>query len=338
MDLAFQKNASDPKSREVVFIVGPTASGKSEIGLELANLLKTDIISADSQQVYRQLNIGTAKPTQKQQHRVKHHLIDVVDPDQPFSVGKFKKLGEAVIEGLLQKQKIPLVVGGTGLYLRVLTRGLWDGPAADWALRKKLQTKEKQGGEGTLHEYLSRVDPESAKRIHKKDLVKIIRALEVYTLSGKTLTHFQRNHRFSEKRYKVLLWGLNWSREALYRRIERRVDEMLDQGLVDEVQGLLRRNFDAELPSMRALGYRQVVPYIEGKITYQEMVRVLKRDTKRFAKRQLTWFRKEPGIHWIDLDPNTNPEKIARNLYNKICQHIQKGGSRTGLLERSIAC
>jgi tRNA dimethylallyltransferase len=182
------------------------------------------------------------------------------------------------------------------------------------------------------------VDPESAKRIHPRDCVKIIRALEVYTLSGKTLTQVRLNHGFMKGRYQSLLLGLQWDREQLYRRIEERVDKMLEKGLVGEVQGLIDSNPHGEMPSLRALGYRQVIPYLMGKITLEEMTRILKRDTKRFAKRQLTWFRREQGVRWIHLEEDSEPETIARQLYQIIQTYIQSNDPEVALVERSIAC
>ena len=326
------------KDRWVIFLVGPTASGKSEIAMALAPLLGADIISADSRQIYRGLDIGTAKPTLFQREVVNHHLIDVADPPETFSVGQYKKLAEQAIDRCHRNNRIPLVVGGTGLYIRVLKGGLWEGPGPDWKLREKFRQEEERGGEGTLHQKLFCVDPDSARRIHPRDCVKIIRALEVYTLSGKTLTQFQQNQRFGEHRYRSLLFGLHWNRKELYRRIEDRVEEMLKKGLVSEVQSLVDRNYHGGMSSMQALGYRQVIPYLMGKMTFQEMTQGLKRDTKRFAKRQLTWFRREQNIRWIQLDEGSDSETIARQLNRTIQMHIQSGGLDVALAERSIAC
>ena len=332
------KNSSFLKNRWLICLVGPTGSGKSDVALQLARMLQTDIISADSRQVYRQLNVGTAKPGTADRKRIKHHLIDVVDPNQAFNVGRYKKMADDVIEALYREGKVPFVVGGTGLYVRVLKGGLWNGPGPNWELRGRLQREEERCGEGTLHKRLSQLDRDSAQRIHPRDLVKIIRALEVYTLFGKPLTFFQRDHGFQEKRYKVFYFGLKRSREDLYQRIEQRVDGMIHKGLIEEVRGLVKWGCQPEMPSMQSLGYKQVLSFLRGDTGLDEMVRQLKRDTKRYAKRQMTWFNREEDIRWVKVEKGAYSEEIAENIFSAIKQQFVKINQPFPLEKRSLAC
>lgn len=333
-----QENNSLLKNRWLVCLVGPTGSGKSDVALHLAQMLQTDIVSADSRQVYRQLNIGTGKPDKADRKRVRHHLIDVVDPHDVFNVGIYKERADDVIEGLHREGKVPLVVGGTGLYVRILKGGLWNGPGPNWELRGRLQEEEKQYGEGTLHKRLRQLDPDSAERIHPRDLVKIIRALEVYTLLGKPLTVFQQDHRFQENRYRVCYFGLKRSREDLYQRIEQRVDGMINRGLIEEVRGLVKWGCHAAMPSMQSLGYKQVLSFLKGDTDLEEMVRVLKRDTKRYAKRQITWFNREEDIRWISIEKGAHSEEIAEDIYSEIKQEFMKINQPVLSEKRSMAC
>jgi tRNA dimethylallyltransferase len=333
-----QKDWQGPDGRWVVFIVGPTASGKSEVALEIAHALRSDIISADSRQVYRGLDIGTAKPAPRERSFVRHHLIDIVDPDQDFSAGHYKQLAEGVIEGLHREGKIPVVVGGTGLYVRVLRGGLCKGPGANWELRRRLQKEEEELGEGTLHRRLAQVDPESALRIHPRDRVKVIRALEVYTQVGRPLVQFHREHGFREGRYQVLLFGLKRERDDLRQRIEERVDEMIRRGLVEEVRGLLERGYHEGLSAMQGLGYRQVVCFLKGEISLEEMIRVLKRDTHRYGKRQMTWFKREENIHWFFMKRGSTSSEVVTEMLEEIKMTTHGGDHGVKIAERSAAC
>jgi tRNA dimethylallyltransferase len=291
--------------RTVIFLVGPTAVGKSAVAFELVQSLGTELISADSRQVYRGMDIGTAKPTPAERARVTHHLLDVVEPDQPFSAGQFRVLASAVIEKLHQQGRIPIVIGGTGLYVKLLAYGVWQGPpsatGADWDLRRRLRREEEIQGAGYLHHRLREIDPESAARIKPRDLSKIIRAIEVFEKTGRPLSAFHREHRFQERPYRAVMIGLRRSRPDLYRRIEERVDRMMKEGLVEEVRGLLSKGYSPDLSSMQGLGYRQIIGYLKKRYDLTEAVRLLKRDTKRYAKRQMTWFNRDPSIQWIDL-------------------------------------
>jgi tRNA dimethylallyltransferase len=285
-----------------VALLGPTGSGKSSLALELARRFKGEIISADSVQVYRGLDIGTAKPSPEDRRLIPHHLIDILDPDQGYSAALFREQADEVILGL-HKRKIPIfVVGGTGLYLKALTRGLFRGPAGDSKLRLALHKKAEMRGNEVLYRELQELDPEAASRIHPHDRFRITRALEVYSLGKKPISLFQKEHGFQENHYEVLKVGLQCERDELYRRIECRVDQMIERGWVDEVQTLLNRGYAPGLKSMRSLGYKNIVSYLSGGLTLEQAIILTKRDTRRYAKRQITWFKADPEIIWLPVN------------------------------------
>jgi len=282
-----------------VAIVGPTASGKSSLALELAKYFKGEIISADSVQVYRGLDIGTAKPSIEDRRLVVHHLVDILYPDQEYSAGLFRKQADVVIHELHRRQTPAFVVAGTGLYLKVLTHGLFQGPPGNLEFRLGLYKRAEVNGSESLHQELQRVDPEAAWRIHPNDEFRIIRALEVYRFSQKPISYFQKEHGFLEAPYEVLKVGLQCEREELYRRIEIRVEKMMEMGWVDEVRSVLNRGYAPNLKSLQSLGYKYIVSCLSGDIKINEAVRLIKRDTRRYAKRQITWFRADPEINWF---------------------------------------
>lgn len=300
--------------RPIIVLVGPTAVGKSQIAVRLAQILGTEVLTADSRQVYRGMDIGMDKPTLEERQGVPHRLMDLVNPDEPFNVGTYRRLALAEIERLYGEGRIPLVVGGTGLYVRALLRGLWEGPGADWGFRGRLEAQARLKGGDYLYQELTRRDPELAGRLHPHDHVKIIRALEVHHLLGQPLSAVQRRHGFADRPFAALLIGLARERQALYRRIEARVDAQLAKGLVDETRRLLAQGFGRHLGSMKGLGYRQIAGYVAGEYDYDEAVRRLKRDTRHFAKRQLTWFRKEPGMVWVTLEERESVETIVARI------------------------
>jgi len=300
----------------LVGIVGPTATGKTAVGIELAKLLDGEIISADSMAVYKGMDIGTAKPTPEERAAAKFHLIDVVYPDEEFSVAEFKRLAEEAIADILSRGRVPLLVGGTGLYVKAVTGGLnipTVGP--DRELRERLKAEAAEFGGEYLLERLRAVDPVTAARLHAKDLKRIIRALEVYALTGLPISHFHKRAGAAEAAYRAALFGLSVSRPALYKKVEDRVDQQIAAGLVEEVRGLLNRGYSPDLPSMKGLGYKQIAGYLLGDYDLQTAVYLLKRDTRRFAKRQLTWFRADPGIRWIDVEGRSAPE-VAAEIVN----------------------
>lgn len=289
------------KKISLVVLLGATASGKTEISLDWARKLGCEILSADSMQVYRYMDIGTAKPSKETRDLIPHHLIDVADPDETYSAARFQREADSAISDAHARGKWILVVGGTGLYLRALTRGLFPFTGRDPILRKSLQEKARKEGVGALYETLTQVDPEASKRIHPHDLFRIIRALEVFFLSGIPITEHHRRHTaLGRERYRTLYLGLERERRELFERIEKRIDQMASQGLLEEVQYLLRRGYSPQLPSMKALGYRHMVAYMEGLVSLQEAFETMKRDTKRFARRQLTWFKAMERICWFE--------------------------------------
>jgi len=307
--------------KPLVVLVGPTAVGKSHIAIPLAQALRTEILTADSRQVYRGMDIGMDKPPVEARGGVPHWLIDVVEPDQPFNVGEYRRLALAEITRLHQEGRVPLLVGGTGLYVRTVVRGLWDGPPADWAYRHRLVNLARLEGAEALYRQLAQVDPDLAARLHPRDEVKIIRGLETYHVTGRRLSELHREHAFAEKPFSTLLIGLTRDRQELYQRIDARVDEQLAHGLVEETRRLLAQGYDCRLGSMKGLGYRQIAGYLAGDSSYEEAVRLLKRDTRHFAKRQFTWFRKEPEIVWVQIQKSESTETVVSRLLAMV-QHF----------------
>ncbi|MDH4162033.1 MAG: tRNA (adenosine(37)-N6)-dimethylallyltransferase MiaA [Nitrospirota bacterium] len=307
---------SSPKP--ILIIAGPTAVGKTDASILLAREQDAEIVSADSMQVYRGMDIGTAKPAPEQRKLVYHHLIDVADPAQPYSVGDYYRDARAAIDAILKTGGTPIVVGGTGLYIRALMKGLFHGPPADLELRERLLSKEAENGEGTLYADLARLDPEAAIKIHPNDLRRTVRALEVFHIRDRKMSSLQQEHGFSDRPFAFRLLFLVRGRAELYSRIDRRVDAMIAGGLEDEVKGLMLKGYGRELVSMQALGYQHFMGYFNNKTGREETVELLKRDTRRFAKRQFTWFRREPEAVWIDIsgldDPNEIVSQIKKNI------------------------
>lgn len=301
--------------------VGPTASGKTAVGIELAKRLDGEIISADSMAVYKGMDIGTAKPTPQERAEAVFHLIDVVCPDEDFSAAEFQRLAEEAVKDILRRGKQPILVGGTGLYIRALI-GRLNIPAAapNRELRERLKAEAAQFGNETLLEKLRAVDPVTAGRLHPNDQKRIIRALEVHALTGVPISHFHATAGTTEVAYHVRLFGLTMSRHALYQNIERRVDDQIRAGLVEEVRALLDKGYSPDLPAMKGLGYKQIAGYLVGEYDLRTAIDLVKRDTRRFAKRQLTWFRAEPGIHWIDVE-NRNPSQTADEILSLVKRH-----------------
>jgi len=297
----------------LIVLVGPTASGKTEVALQLIGRFPLEIVSADSRQVYKFMDIGTGKPVEKD----RHHLIDVVDPAQDFTVADYRLMAENVIGEIYRRNKIPLLVGGSGLYIRAVIDGLCPAPRADREIRKNLTEEAERSGNEFLYRKLKKVDPEAACRIHPNDRTRIIRALEVYTLTHKPISYFQK---LTEKPlYSILMLGIRYPARILYQRINARVDKMIRQGLVEEVRGLMEKGFGQELKSMQGLGYKEVIGYINGRYPFEEMVRLIKRNTRRYAKRQMTWFRKDRRINWIEPK-----EENISYIVNEMSSYISK--------------
>ena len=291
----------DPLERpRIVVILGPTGIGKSKLGLELGEEFGGEIISADSMQVYRYMDIGTAKPTLDEQKRVRHHMIDMVTPDQPFHAGLYRVQARRIIDQLCDKGEPIWVVGGTGLYIKALIQGLFSHPKIDPGVRKRLKQESEEKGGAFLYQRLEVVDPATASRIHPHDLFRTLRALEVFDSTGVPISFLRDQHRFGENPYDTLKIGLETSREVLYRRVEQRVDQMIEKGFLQEVKKLTEMGYGQELKPMQSLGYKQMVQFLSGEMTWVEAVTQIKSNTKHYAKRQWTWFRADPDIRWRD--------------------------------------
>jgi tRNA dimethylallyltransferase len=314
---------------KVIILLGPTGVGKTGGSLLLARALDTEIISADSMQIYRHMDIGTAKPTVEERTLVKHHMIDIVDPWESYSTGKYIDAVVPVIEELHNRKKLPVVVGGTGLYIKAMTRGIFSGPSADWSLREELLSME-EVEKGSLYRLLKDLDQEASEKIIPNDKRRIVRALEVCLKAASSMSGMQRRMT-KPLPYEFMKIGLSRDRKELYRMIEHRVDGMISKGLVEEVKNVIGMishspipGFTASpLPSMQAIGYKEIALYLEGKISLEEAVRLIKKASKRYAKRQFTWFKKEEGIHWIDITGIYN-NGIIFNLISDVLSHIQK--------------
>jgi tRNA dimethylallyltransferase len=304
----------------VVILLGPTGVGKSRLAIELAEDFGGEIISADSMQVYRYMDIGTAKPSREEQSRVPHHLIDVVNPDQAFHASMYRILGRRKIEDLHLGGIRIFVAGGTGLYIKALAQGIFPSPQIDPSVRERLKRESAEEGGDLLYRRLKNVDPDTASRIHPNDLFRTLRALEVFETTGIPISFFRDQHRFEDRPYRTLKIGLEADRKTLYERIEQRVDRMIENGLLQEVVGLMDRGYGPELKPMQGLGYKQMVRFVSKEIKWDEAIRRMKRDTRRYAKRQWTWFKTDPEIHWRN-------EAAGRSQIFEEVESFLKGGA-----------
>ena len=286
----------------LLVIVGPTAVGKTAFCVLLGQRLKAEIVSADSMQVYRGMDIGTAKPTEPERGGVPHHCLDLVDPKEAFNVADYRRHALAAIEDIHRRGRLPILSGGTGLYVRaVVDDFLFPDRGADWELRRRLEEEAQRLGRAALHARLAQVDPETAARLHPNDLRRVVRALEVYERTGRPLSAHLREARARESRFDLLIFGLTRPREELYERINRRVEEQIRQGLVAEVEALMRQGLDEGDVAMQGLGYKEIIAYLKGRCSLERAVAVLQRDTRHYARRQLIWFKADPRIRWLDL-------------------------------------
>ncbi len=282
---------------KVIVLLGPTGVGKTGAAVLLARSLDTEIISADSMQIYRHMDIGTAKPSREEMSTVKHHMIDIVEPSESFSAGAYIDRVVPIIEGLHRRGRVPIVVGGTGLYIKAMTRGIFSGPSADWALREELLSMEEKE-KGSLYRYLQKLDPEAASRVMQPDIRRIVRALEVCLKAGTGITELQK--KFTRPLpYEFIRMGLSRERRELYRLIEERVDSMLSGGLLEEVRDLLPLR--PGKTALQAIGYKEIIAHLRGEYSVDEAVRLIKKRTRNYAKRQLTWFIREAGVLWSDV-------------------------------------
>ncbi|MCU6708213.1 tRNA (adenosine(37)-N6)-dimethylallyltransferase MiaA [Paenibacillus sp. J5C_2022] len=309
----------------LLVLLGPTAVGKTALSLEIAKSWNAEIISGDSMQVYRGMDIGTAKIKQSEMDGVPHHMIDICDPAQPFSAAEFQDRARAAISDIHSRGKLPFIVGGTGLYVESLCyQYQFADIGSDETFRQRQEQYAEEHGSVALHAKLEEIDPEAAERLHPNDQRRIVRALEVYHLTGETFSSQQANQK-RESPYELLLLGLTMDRAELYRRIEKRIDVMLEEGLVGEVERLLGMDAPPHTVPMQALGYKEIAAYLRGEMSYEAAVERLKRDTRRFAKRQLSWFRHMKDIHWIDAGENfhNNLIRIHAIIAGKFQGHLE---------------
>lgn len=284
----------------VIVIVGPTCSGKTLVSLNLAIKLHSEIISADSRQVYKFLDIGTAKPSIEQQQKVKHHFISSVFPDQNFNANQFSNEAEKIITNILMTERIPIIVGGSGLYIKALIDGIIDEVDTDENYRNELYELRRKFGNEFLLEMLKKVDPESAKKLIPQNWKRVIRSLEVFHLTGKTIGYFQSVQKKKNK-FDFLQFGLDWERNELYKNINNRVDNMIAHGLVNEVKSILMMGYDKNLNALNTVGYKEIIAFLDGEMSLDEAINRIKKNTRNYAKRQLTWFNRDKRINWIKV-------------------------------------
>ena len=303
----------------LIVVAGPTASGKTSLAIGLAKLVGGEIVSADSMQIYKYMDIGSAKPTEDERKQVKHHLIDFVEPDEEFSVADYTEAAHEVIRDILSRHKLPVMCGGTGLYINSVVDDVTFGETeTDYALREELADYAKTHGNEAVLEMLKEIDPISAARLHPNNLRRIIRAIEFYRLTGKTISAHQEMTKQHEGRYAPIMFCIDYDRQILYDRINKRVDIMLEEGLLDEVKGLMERGYTTALNSMKAIGYKELIAYFNGGTSLDEAVELIKQSSRRYAKRQLTWFRRDKRIIWLDADGDVLHEAYekVKKIYN----------------------
>ncbi|MBF0228065.1 MAG: tRNA (adenosine(37)-N6)-dimethylallyltransferase MiaA [Desulfamplus sp.] len=338
--------------KKIIVICGPTGIGKTGFAIELAKRFNGEIIGADSMQIYKYMDIGTAKPDKSERELAPHHLIDFLEPDEEFDAGKYMQAADAAINDIYYRSnftssnlalskvpipKIPIIVGGTGFYIKALLHGLFRDRTVDKEVIDKLEREKEEKGSFELHKRLSLLDPEAAKRIHPNDGFRVVRALEVVEVTGSPISEFQNQHGFASERYCTLKIALHIDRAKLYERIEKRVDMMIEQGFVDEVKSLISRGYGCDLKSMQSIGYRHICDFLNGHtlknstqrdlafesdngnlnpISWEDTIRLLKRDTRRYAKRQLTWFRQDKDINWLEPNDINHAQELIKKFLN----------------------
>ncbi len=302
------------KKLPLVVTAGPTASGKTRLAIELAKLLNGEIVSADSMQIYKYMNIGSAKPTAEEQKEVKHHLIDFLEPDAVFSVADYTEMAHDVIGKLISEGKMPVMCGGTGLYINSVVNDITFGETdTNDDIRAELAKTAREKGNDALIEMLAEFDPVSAARLHPNNVRRVIRAIEFYKVTGQTISSHQEMTKQTEGRYNPVMFCIAWDRQKLYERINKRVDKMLEDGLLEEVKRLMEAGYTKALNSMKAIGYKELIDYYNGETTLEEAVELIKQSSRRYAKRQLTWFRRDKRIHWLNADGD-----IVREAYETV--------------------
>lgn len=312
------------KKIPVIILVGPTAVGKTNLSIELATKMNGEIISADSMQIYKYMDIGTAKISLNETKGIKHYLINEIFPDEAFSVSDFQNKAMKYIDIIIKKKKLPIIVGGTGLYVNSIIYDLdFSKTVSNPHIRKKYNMLANKYGNEYIHKELEKIDIKSAQRIHTNDRKRIIRALEVFYVTGKPMSEFYNNFRKPNEKFDLAVIGLTMNRKKLYERINKRVDTMIENGLISEVKKLLSMGYDKSLVSMQGLGYKEIIDYLNGKYSLEEAIEIIKRDTRRFAKRQLTWFRRESQLKWVNLDDFNSIKETAAYIQNYINETLK---------------
>ena len=305
----------------IICIAGPTASGKTALAVELAKELNGEVVSCDSMQVYKRMDIGTAKPSIDEMQGIVHHMIDVAEPDEDFSVSRYSAMAAPIVEDIVSRGKTAIIAGGTGLYMDSLIQGNDFAPFPSTGVREKLEQEAAEKGIQTLFDRLSAIDPEAAGRLHLSDKKRIIRALEVYLETGETITEHNQKTQLLPPRFTPLWLGLDFENRAdLYERIDRRVGLMLEMGLIDEIQGLLAAGIPEKCTALQAIGYKEFVAALNGECTVEEAADLVRQSSRRYAKRQLTWFRRNKAIHWLVRKPGQSGEEIlasARQIFQE---------------------
>jgi tRNA dimethylallyltransferase len=303
-----------PSTAACWFLSGATATGKTQVGLELADLLGAEIVSLDSMAIYRGMDILAAKPTSQQQARVPHHLLDLLEPTEKYSVSQYLSAAEAKVRELRGRGREPLFVGGTPLYLKTLLRGIFDGPPADWEFRRSVEEEAERVGVEELHKRLQQIDPVAASRLHPHDKRRIVRALEVYRVTGQPISHLQLQFEEGRPAAERRVFVLQWPREVLHRRIDERVERMFAAGLVEEVRRLREQHGALGRTASQAVGYREVIEHLEGKIDLEETIRRMAARTRQFARRQETWFRSLSECRFVKMEEGFDPRDVARGI------------------------
>lgn len=314
----------DTEKKPLIILTGPTAVGKTKASIGLAKAIGGEIISADSMQVYRHMDISSAKITKEEMADVPHYLIDVLEPEEEFHVVRFQQMAKAAMADIYSRGKIPIIVGGTGFYIQALLYDIdFTENEGDSVYREKLEALAKEKGAAYLHGQLAMVDPKSAEEIHANNIKRVIRALEFYHQTGQKISEHNERERQKESPYQFCYFVLNDRRECLYERIDQRVDQMIRNGLVQEVQTLKERGCTKQMVSMQGLGYKEIFSYLEGDCSLEEAVYIIKRDTRHFAKRQLTWFKRERDVIWVQKDElNYDDKKLLQSLLESIKERM----------------
>lgn len=307
-------------AKPLIVLTGPTAAGKTGLSIRLAKALNGEIISADSMQVYRHMDIGSAKITKEEMAGIPHHLIDVLEPTEEFNVVIFQKMAKEALEGIYDRGRVPIVVGGTGFYIQALAYDIdFTENDSDNSLRRELEETAREKGGEYLHQILEEVDPAAAAQIHANNVKRVIRAIEFYRQTGTRISEHNQTERQKQSPYDLFYYVLNEERQILYERIDRRVDQMIRDGLVEEVKSLARMGCTRTMVSMQGLGYKEILDYLEGACSLEEAIYIMKRDTRHFAKRQITWFKRERDVRWLNLwEFGDDREKVLEHVLSEL--------------------